>query len=242
MNFIKYIDIFGIKFHLYVNNQPNYQNILGGIMSFIYISLSLAIFLIYNLDDLKRFNPISTTSEFPFVSQKLINLNKEKIWIPFRIVTDENKYIDHRNILEIIPLLIEGEFDYNHGMNLNYINLTYKLCNETSLANNSDYYSIDIPLNELFCIEQDNISFGGDWNHNLMNYIEIGLYLCNGVGFNESDPKCSGLINLMETINSSLSFDLYYPVVQFQPTNFKKPVSIIYKNYFYRLSTYSYKL
>ena len=191
---------------------------------------------------MKRINPISTTSEFPFSEQKLVNINEEKIWIPFRIVTDEKKYIDHRGVIKITPLLIEGELGYDNSMNLKYSNLSYKLCNETSMANKPEYYSIDIPLNELYCIDQENITFGGDWNKNVLNYIEIGLYLCDGVGYNEIDPKCSGLVKLMETLNSSLCLDLYFPVVQFQPTNFKNPISIIYKNYFYKLSTYAYKL
>ena len=144
--------------------------------------------------------------------------------------------------MQIIPVHIKGEFDYDNGMSLKYNNLSYKLCNETSFANNTQYYNIDIPLNELFYIDQDNLTFGGDWNLNFTNYLEIGLYLCNGFPFNESDPKCSGLIKLMNSINSSLSFDLYYPVVQFQLMNYKNPVSIIYKNYYYRLSSYIYNL
>ena len=242
MNVIKYMDFFGVKFHFYVNNQPNFQNVFGGMMSIIYFFVCIILFFIYNLEDLKRINPISTTSEFPFSEQKLVNINEEKIWIPFRIVTDEKKYIDHRGVIKITPLLIEGELGYDNSMNLKYSNLSYKLCNETSMANKPEYYSIDIPLNELYCIDQENITFGGDWNKNVLNYIEIGLYLCDGVGYNENDPKCSGLVKLMETLNSSLCLDLYFPVVQFQPTNFKNPISIIYKNYFYKLSTYAYKL
>ena len=241
MNVIKNLDFFGVKFHFYVNNHQSYKNAFGGIMSIIYFLICISLFFIYNLDEIKRKNPISTISEFPLASQKLINLQKEKIWIPFRIATDENKYIDHRNILKINPSLVVGEFNREKGMLLKDFNLSYKLCNETSMANKPDYYFIDIPLNELYCIEQDNIAFGGDWNGNI-KYLEISLYLCNGVSYNMSDPKCSGLTKLMETINSSLCFDLYFPVVQFQPTNLKNPISIIYKNYFYRLSAYSYKL
>ena len=242
MDCIKYMDFFGVNFHFYIHNQPNYRNTFGGIMTIIFCILCIAFFFIYNYNELLRNNPISTTSEFQFVSQKLVNFHKEKIWIPFRIVTDENKYIDHRNIMQIIPLHVRGEFDYNNGMNLKYDNLSYKLCNETSMANNTEYYTIDIPLDELFCIDQDNLTFGGDWNLHFTSYLEIGLYLCNGVPFNESDPKCSGLIQLMNSINSSLSFDLYYPFVQFQPMNYKNPISITYKNYYYRLSSFRYKI
>jgi hypothetical protein len=242
MNFIKYVDFFGLGFQFYINNQPTYQNVFGGVMSILFIISCLALFFTYNLNELKKQNPISTISEYQFATQDLINLHDEKIWIPFRIVTDENKYIDHKNIMQINPLLVKGKFDINIGMDLSYYNITYKLCNETSMVNHSEYYKIDIPLNELYCFDQDNITFGGDWTKNYIHYIQIGLYICDGIAYNASDPRCSGLIKLMDSINSSLFFDLYYPVVQFQPTNLKMPVSIIYKNYFYRLGTYSNKL
>ena len=43
-------------------------------------------------------------------------------------------------------------------------------------------------------------------------------------------------------INSSLLFDFYFPIVQFQGKNLETPIQIIYKNYYYRLSSYSYKI
>ena len=110
------------------------------------------------------------------------------------------------------------------------------------MVNSTENYKIDVPLNELFCIE-DDITIGGNWNGKFINYIEISLFLCeDGTYFDLSDPKCSKIKNFFENLKSSLSFDFYYPVVQFQPTNYKNPISIIYRNYFYRLSAYSHKL
>ena len=243
MDFIKYIDSFGIKFHFYTNNQPNHQNVFGGIMTFIYIVICVIIFIGFSYEDIYRLNPISSQSEITDIKPRKINLRKEKIWIPFRIVTDENKFIDHRGILYIIPNYIEGIKGKEGGMDLNYHMLSYKLCNETEMGNKSDNYKIDVPLNELFCIDKDDIPFGGNWNGDYIYYISINLYLCEeGIYFNSSDLRCAKANNLFNSINSSLSFDFYYPIVQFQPTNYQIPLSIIYKNYFYQLSAYSYKL
>ena len=243
MDYLKYIDSFGIKFHFYTNNQPNHQNIFGGIMTFIYIVICIAIFVTFSYDDIFRLNPISSISEITEIKPKSINIKNEKIWIPFRIVTDKNKYIDHRGIVYIFPYLVEGVFNNQTGMELNYHLLNYKLCNETSMANKPDNYIIDVPLNELFCIEQDDIPFGGNRNGNYINYIAINLFLCeDGINYNSSDPRCSNINKLYKYINSSLSFDIYYPIVQFQPQNLKTPISVIYGNYFYRLSAFSHKL
>ena len=243
MDFIKYIDSFGIKFHFYTNNQPNHQNVFGGIMTFIYIIICIIIFIGFSYEDIYRLNPISSKSEITDIKPRTINLKKEKIWIPFRIVTDENKFIDHRGIFHIVPYYIEGIYNKEIGMDLQYHLLSYKLCNETEMGNKPDNYKIDVPLNELFCIDKDDIPFGGNWNGDYIYYLAINIYLCEeGIYFNSSDLRCVKANALFNSINSSLSFDFYYPIVQFQPTNYQIPISIIYKNYFYELSAYSYKL
>ena len=242
MDVIKYFDFFGIKFYFYTNNQPYYQYSFGGIMYLSYMIICILIFIFFSYDDLKRTNPTTTTSDFTEKEPRKIDLNKEKIWIPFRIVNYENRFIRHPGILYIVPYFIEGHY-YNNQMNLKYHTLNYTLCNETSMANRPENYKINISLDELYCIEQDNILFGGFWNSKFMYYIEINLYLCDGdIIFNSSDPRCKKADDLLKKQNSSLIFDFYYPVVQFQPRNLETPVAIIYKNFYYRLSTYSHKL
>ena len=243
MDFIKYLDFFSIKFNFYTNNQPNYQNKFGGIMSFIYILSCIAIFIGFSYEDLFKLNPTTSISEIPESKSNLIDMNKEKIYIPFRIVTQNKKFIDHRNILNIFPYYVEGKYKEKIGMNLKKHLLNYTLCNETSMVNNTDHFKIDVPFNELFCIKKDDLPFGGSWNRDFINYIEIILYLCKeGIAFNISDPRCSEMIDFIKNIKTSLSFDFFYPVVQFQPTNYQIPMSIIYKNYIYKLSTDSYKI
>ena len=240
---MKYLDFFNIKFYFYTNNQPNYQNIFGGIMTIIYIFFCIVIFIAFSLDDLKKLNPITTKNEIPDSERKIVNMNNEKIWIPFRIVNYENQFVDHREGLYVVPYLIEGKFNNKIGMDLKAHLLNYKFCNETSMANMPNNYKIDTPLNQLFCIDRENISFGGNWNENYLHYLEINLYLCEGgIPYNSSDPRCEKLDKFLNKLNSSLLIDFYFPIVQFQPTNLDTPIEIIYKNYYYRLTTYSYKV
>jgi hypothetical protein len=243
MDFINYIDFFNIRFNFYTNNQANYQTVFGGIMNFIFVLLTIVIFIATSYDDLKKLNPIITTNEIPYTKRKLVSMVNEKIWIPFRIVNYENQFIDHRGSLYIAPYFIEGRFNDSIGMDLKYHLLNYRLCNETSMVDKPFNYRIDIPLNQLFCIDIENLSFGGNWNDKFINYLEINLYLCKDeIYFNSSDQRCQEISEFIKNINTSLSFDFYYPIVQFQPTNFKRPMEIIYKNYIYKLSTYSYKI
>ena len=243
MEFLKYFDFFTIRFHFYVGGQPSNNSKFGGIMNIIcFIGCLVTIFL-FSLDDLRRLNPISSKSEIPGAEIRVVNLNKNKIWIPWRMVTYEEKFVDHRGILFPIISLVEGHWNDSYGMNLTYHKLNYKLCNETSMINKTDEYKIDVPLNELFCLENDDIPWGGSWLGNILYYVEINLYLCqDGINFNSSDPKCTKMTDLLKHRNTSWLFEFYFPVVQFQPTNFDVPMAVIYRSYYYRLSTYANKV
>ena len=173
MEFFKYLDLFEVKLHFYINNRPIYQSIFGGIMSISFYLLCIICFVILSYDDFKKMNPISTKSEIPDVGLRTVNILKEKIWIPFRMVTYEEQFVDHRGILFPQLYYVEGKWDNELGMNLSYHLLTYKLCNETSMAKKPERYKINVPLNELFCVEADNISFGGSWNREYINYFKF---------------------------------------------------------------------
>ena len=129
-------------------------------------------------------------------------------------------------------------------MGLKYIELNYKLCNETSMANKNDNYFIDVKLNELFCVDGDEFNLiEGSWSKNEVFYIEINLYNCkNGTEYNEQNPNCAPLSNLLNYYNTSWYFELYYPIVQFQLTDEKVLIYVGYKSHYYRLSSFNNKV
>ena len=72
--------------------------------------------LILSLDDLKKLNPKTTKSEVPGGEFRVVNLEESKIWIPWRLITYEEKFIDHRGILYPMVSLIEGALNDEIGM------------------------------------------------------------------------------------------------------------------------------
>ena len=243
MEFLKYCDFFNIKFCFYINGKSTNNSRFGGTMNILFGISCILTFFIYSLDDFKKLNPISSKSEIPNGEIKIVNINNSKIWIPWRMVTYEEKFVDHRGILHPIVSLIEGRWNSSFGMNLKYHHLNYRLCNETSMANKTNEYRIDVPLNELFCIENDDIPWGGSWYGDILYFIEINLFLCEeGINFNASDPRCTKLFDLLEEQNISWLFEFYFPVVQFQPANYDVPMTVVYRSYYYRLSRYTNKV
>ena len=60
--------------------------------------------------------------------------------------------------------------------------------------------------------------------------------------YNLTEPKCEKINDFFTSRDTTVTFDFYYPVVQFQPTNLRTPVSIIYRNDYYELSAFTHKL
>ena len=113
------------------------------------------------------------------------------------------------------------------------------------MGRKSNIYQITVPLNELYCIDMDDLDMGGSWISEFINYIQFDLYYCaDGINYNETNSNCTTFKKIIDFVgeNNSLEVDIYYPVVQFQPANKTYPVIVIYRNLFYHISRYVNKI
>ena len=198
-----------------------------------------------NLDELRHNVPISSTSVIQEHYHN-IKFGEEKIWIPWRLRDYEGHMANFTGLLYPIIYYYTGKKNNKeNGMYLQYSFLNYKLCSETSMINNSNYFTIDVPLNELYCIDMENLEMGGNWDYDFVNYVEFDLYMCkNGIDYDENNKNCTSyedLINAAEKGNS-FEFEIYYPMVHYQPTNKTNPIFVKYNSYFYHLSRFSNKI
>ena len=242
--FLKYIDCFGIEFNFYIEKNRKFYTPLGGILTFLSIILSILVFVSLNYSEFSHENPITSTYILPEHNIN-IKFGQENIWIPWRIRDYFNKKVDHKKMFYPLIYYYKGiRNDTSQGMNLTYDLIDYKLCNETNMVNRSDIYQIDTNLDDLYCINMEDLYIGGRWQSNFINYVEFDLFLCeDGINYNESDPRCTKydtLINSM--INNSYEMEIYYPLVNYQPTNKTFPIFVKYKNYFYHFSRFSNKI
>ena len=237
-------DFFGTKPSFYTEGQPKLYSLQGGIIFILSTIICILIFLTCSLDDFKQINPTTTTSSIPSEGYRKVNINKERIWIPWRISDQNEKYINHTNLIYPQIMFYYGENKNNNGFEMNETKLNYKLCNETEMINKPDIYKFNLPLDQVYCIDMDNIEIGGFWMSNFINYIEFDFYYCkNGINYDKNNTDCTNDEKIIQTIgeNKLLYIDIYYPVVQFQPMNKTNPVIVVYRQYFYRFSRFSNK-
>ena len=115
-------------------------------------------------------------SSIPSEGYKNIKFGKEKIWIPWRIFDYNNKFVNHTGLLFPIIYYFSGTKDpITNEFNLSTKILDYKLCSETSMETymkaERGSHQISIPLNEVFCIDMDDLNMGGSWMSDYINYI-----------------------------------------------------------------------
>ena len=245
-NILKYLDIFGKKCSFYVEKTPKLYSVTGGILSIISITLCFFVFIFTSLDDfLRTFPNVNISSALPKDYHK-IRFSKEKIWIPWRIRDYSNHFVNHTNIFyPFIYNYYSIKKNYGTGFEFRIRQLNYTLCNQTSFINKSEIFYIDSSLDELYCIEMDDIDIGGDWSSDYISYIEFDLYLCEeGIDYDENNPYCTQYENISHYRgeNNSLLMSLYYPVVQFNANESINPMNIIYRERFYQISRYTNKI
>ena len=242
---LKYFDAFGTTFSFYTERNRKFYTMLGGILTLFSIIFSLIIFIYINIDDILQNVPISTTST---EGEKVRNIKfgKEKIWIPWRITDFEARTINHTGILFPIIYYYKGIKNHsNGGLEFSDEIINYRLCNETSMANNANHYMINIELDKLYCIDMDDLNMGGSWDSDFLNYVEFDLYNCrDGINYNPKNENCTTYEKMIEIAgkDDSFDFELFYPVIHYQPMNKTNPIFVKYTSYFYHLSRFSNKI
>ena len=243
---LKYTDMFGTECTFYTDRQRKYYSVLGGILTLITIFFCILCFFSVNIDDLKRKNPIISSYEFNSEGYHKIKPEKEKVWIPWRVVHSKNILLNNKELIFPVINYYYGERkNFSEKFEIKNRSINYKLCNETTMINQSNNIYIDVPLDKLYCIEMNDVELGGSWNSLFINYIELNFYLCeNGINYDENNSKCTTNEKLIQNLGENLSLDIevFVPMVQYQPKNLKTPILIIYKKSFYHISKYTNKI
>ena len=241
---LKFLDCFGTTYSFYTEKNRKFYNAFGGLLTLLSIIFGILVFIYINLDSFSYNIPISTISTAK-ENYKNITFREEKIWIPWRISDSGGNTINHTGLLFPIIYYFKSTRNNNKEINLSYEVINYKLCNETSMVNASYLYMIDMKLDELYCIDMEDLYMGGNWDNDFLNFVQFDLYMCkNGIDYDKDNNNCTTYEQIAEMTGkyNCFDFEMYYPVVNYQPMNKTNPIFVKYTNYFYHLSRFSNKI
>ncbi len=230
---LTFIDIFGTKFHLFMNQKLKFKTWAGGIITMFSLIMGITFIFIFGQDFFFRQHPSYTQSTVG-ENYKRINLTKEKVVIAFRTEDVYGNYLNTSNY--IFPKIYyysaipseDGEFRNNYKEEY----ISYRMCNNNDFEGNENFISL---YGELYCIEWINKTFGGYWDHEFLYYFEIRLFYCkNSENYSyKNNSKCSTIeeLNKYFSINT-VYFSIYYTNVNFRVNDLKNPLSRSHSNYF----------
>ena len=84
------------------------------------------------------------------------------------------------------------------------------------MVNYTDFYIIDIELDQLYCIDMEDLNIGGSWDSDFLFLISFDIYACkNGIDYDENNTDCTKYDEIEEIVgfNNCLEFEMYYPIV-----------------------------
>ena len=244
MNLLISFDLFGSYLHWYVNHQKKVYTQLGGILTIISLSICITLLAFLFSNFLTRENPQTTANDVINNDYKKVSFYQEKIYIPWSIRDYYNNKVNFNGWIYPVIYSFNRVKDIKTGnISYKYKILNYTLCNETNLKNINYFQYNYFDLNELYCIEWDDLIMGGNWAHDFIYYIRIDFLLCeNEDNFNIEGKKCTNFDELAKYIGDDNVWyiEIFYPEVQFNPKNKNSPMEIFYNNhqyYFNKLNT-----
>ena len=224
------IDIIGSKFHFYQGKTPKRKTIFGGFLTLFMLVTFFALVIIFGSDFFTRKNPVVTISIENNNKYEIIDLKKENIFFAFRIEDYNGNFINASDILYFKIYYYTSDQDKN-GVYRSIIhdeNITYHICNY------SDFDVIELTKNygTLFCPDLGGKQFGGYWDSPNLYYFEIQVFFCeNGAYYSSNNSKCTSLDTLRDFLNQDNPkfFAFYYPIIEFNPYSYSKPIIKRYK-------------
>ena len=231
-SFLSQIDMYGSKFHFRVFKDNKSISQLGGFMT-ILTMLILGVFLyLFGQDFFYKKNPQVTKSGILPAHYSKVDLNKEKIIVPWRIEDISSLPVDPTGILypRIYYYTAEKNPETAELENIRTEYLDYYQCNITDLNTNQTGLKID----NYYCFDLTNKPIGGYWDGEFVYYLEIQLYFCPEGKVVGEENNCTDIEILNQHLNNENPwyFSIYFPTHQFQPEEYDDPVKIHYAVHF----------
>ena len=171
------LDFYGTYLHWYVNRQKKLYTHLGGALTITSFIICFLVLIYLSKDFLIRNNPQTTENDDPNSEYKKIKFGEEKIYIPWTISDYQFHKVNFTGLLYPVIYYFYSVKDINTGeLSYNYKKLNYSFCNKTNIKSLKYKNSINIDIDNYYCIDMDNINMGGDYFHDFYYYIQLIFY------------------------------------------------------------------
>jgi len=241
LSFIKAQDFLGERINFSINNQSNFQTVVGGfICIFIYV-LYVIFFYYFGIDFLFKENP-NTTYQLKDLyhgnSLKLVNITNDNFLFAIRF---EDYYGNPVEIEEYSypAIFIRNETYIDKNKTTTESDKELKLVNcrryqEFFNENSNSIYNLTEWKCPDFTKSEDSVQLGGYWDDRSVLSLKLELRFCTKNNTNDCKNITSISVNSLK--DEKLYVSLIYPEILFNSDNFENPFSFRFINYWNLLS------
>ena len=220
------IDFFGIKPKFNIKNKYSYGTYYGAIVSiFICILLSIIFFMQF-FKIILHSEPTLITTIYNDEDPKKLNITPNNFILTFSLQDiNYNNYINES--IYFVSASLANVNLYPNGTNhLIEKNLSLIKCSDYNFSLIPEYFK-NLPLNNLYCINESLISIQGQFKKNIWSYINLRFYICNKTDDNLN--KCASENEIKSRLNGGY-IGIFMTDFNVIPNNYSNPSNIFGTN------------
>jgi hypothetical protein len=236
MKFMEYLDFFPTPSTFTINQHVSYKTSIGGCLTLLSIIICISFSIDFIQDFIEKRNPRIYSENIYEKIQKPYDLNKEDLVIAWRL-EDKDGNVLGNNDIKTLPFYPKSKFHKYKMIDGEFIKNQYITLNSTKC---SDYFKeknigLDLRNKEKWnCLDTSNITMGGYWNSEFLDYFDFSLATCQEV---EEDvfKNCVDYEKIKQFYKNEVYISFMFGKVFNENQNFEKPLILEFYNFFRKL-------
>jgi hypothetical protein len=223
---IKSCDLFGEGIHLNIKGEPNLKTVIGGVSTLLTIAILSAATWVMGSDMIFKEQPFTDIHSIPFDIRPFYYLNRTNFPIAFCLQRyDQTVW----NIDKYFKMEVLDWKAFNTNTSSVVKSYEFETCTYNHFPNFDRSYLETAGVSKYHCLKNQNISIGGYWDNEYIQYAIVRLRLCN----NETDGgTCAPSHEIEEFFRTQIAFNIYVQDTIINPRSFDKPEQIYLLNLF----------
>ena len=236
-------DIYSKRISFFYNNHEKIASFFGLFLTFIFIIVSLVLFIYQIAKTMQRKELVVYDSTMYGTEMPSIVINADQFYFAFGLEepSTSNRFIDERIYIPKI-VYVDKVKKNDELVTANQITLQYEKCNVKKFGENYQHLFLPHELDNSYCLKDTNLNLtlAGGYKYERFSYIRIRIYPC--VNTTENNYSCRP----QEVIDNYLSsgyFSIIMKDIGLNPLNYSSPIlptlqdlyttidKRIYKNY-----------
>jgi len=227
---LKIVDFNSLYFRLYMNQNDRNQSTFGGFSTIVLLLLLILAIISLGNDFFKRLNPTFLIQDIVPSNYSIYNITNNNFTLAFRVEDVYGQLVDPNNTQIYFEINYDKLSTINNSLTLISSELLpYKICDIDDFEDKEYFNSSG--FKNMFCIDYSyfpnkQLSFGGDWGGDFLNYLYIISYTCPDGEQNNRGFNCTNKDTIYSLINEqSLYMSVYVSEAVINPSNYSNVIS-----------------